>query len=171
MLDTIMSYVPLALMAGIFIIPYGMLANETYKAVYKVSKVPMGLAILNYVPFYNYISIRKYLYGKALPSIIMSILTLACLVFRALAILIWGTTNPWMIAISVYVAIAGVVLWYLTMMFTSFYTAHLTRRGMFTQIFGTLIAPFGAFIVSKNIRKYFKQTLEVNSEFGDTNRA
>lgn len=169
--DTIMSYVPLALMLGMILIPYGMLANETYKAVYKTSKAPMGVAILNYIPFYNYINIRKYLYGKALPAIIMCVITALCLLFRVAAIIIWGTNNPWMIAISVYVAIAGVIFWYITMAFTSCYTAILTRRGIITIILGTLIPPFGAFIVSKNIRRYFKMTLEVNSEFRDNNGA
>lgn len=169
--DTIMSYVPIALLVGIILIPYGMLANETYKAVYKTSKVPIATAILNYIPLYNYIVIRKYLYGKGLPAVILTVLTAACLLFRALAIIVWGTSDPWMIAISVYVAIAGVVLWYLTMAFTSCYTAILTRRGIITIILGTLLPPFGAFIVSKNIRRHFKVMLEEGSEFRDNNRA
>lgn len=169
MLDAFMSYLPLILMCCLFIIPYGMLANETYKAVYKVKKVPILQAILNYIPFYNYISTRKYLYGSALPVIIMSCMSIACFVWRAVSILVWGSTDPVMMLISSYVAISGVLIWYITMMFTSFYTAHLTRRGIFTLLLGTLVAPFGAFIVSKNIRKYFKQTLEVDSEFGNNN--
>lgn len=171
MLDTLMSYVPLIMLAGILFIPYGMLTNETYKAVYKVSKVPIGTAILHYVPFYNYIMTRKYLYGSALPATILTILSVGCMLFRVAAILIWGRTNPWMIAISVYVAIAGICLWYITMMFTSLYTAILIRSKIYMLVLGTVIAPFGAFIVSKNIRKFFKQNLEVNSEFRDTNGA
>lgn len=169
MLDTLMSYVPLALLVLVLIVPFGMLANSTYTAVYKTSKVPIGLAILHYVPFYNYIMIRKYLYGKALPSVILTVLSVGCMAFRALAIVIWGRTNPWMIAISVYVAIAGVLLWYITMMFTALYTQILIRSKVYMLVLGTVIAPFGAFIVSKNIRKYFKQTLEANSEFRDNN--
>ena len=160
-----MGWLPLIIGAGLFIIPYGMLANETYKAVYKTDKVPVGLAILHYVPFYNYICIRKYLYGKALPVTIMCCITAAGALFRILAMFLWATTNPIMMIYSVYAAIGAIMVWYITMAFTSCYTAILTRRGIVTIVLGTLVAPLGAFLVSKNIRKYFKQTLEVGSEF------
>lgn len=170
-MDIIMSWVPFALLCWLIIAPYGMLANETYRAVYKVNKVPVGLMILHYVPFFNYIKIRSYLYGKSLPTAILSIITGLCLAFRALAIILWASTDPIMMVYSVWVAIAGVAMWYITMAFTSCYTCVLTRRGVVMTILGTVIAPFGAFIVSKNIRKYFKKALEDNNEFRVTNGA
>ena len=168
-LDSFMGYVPLILGACIIIIPYGMLANETYKAVYRTNKVPIATAILNYVPFYNYITIRKYLYGKALSITIMIILAALCAAFRVLAIFLWAKTDPIMMVYSVYTAIGALAMWYIIMAFTSLYTCLLTRRGWFTLILGTIIAPLGAFVVSKNIRRHFKQILEVGSEFRAAN--
>lgn len=159
------------MLVGIFIVPFGLLANNTYKAVFKVNKVPIGVAILNFVPFYNYIAIRKYLYGKTLIPAIMSILTGLCFGFRFLALALWATTNPWMMLVSVYASLAGIAMWYITMAYTACYTAILTRRGVLTIIIGTLIPFFGAFVVSKNIRAYFAQTLEADSEFRVDNEA
>lgn len=152
------------MVAGILFVPFGMLANATYHAVYK-QKPSIGTAIINYIPFYNFIIVRKYLYNKVLVPAIMCILCACCFGFRFLALLLWASTDPWMMVISVYASIAGIVLWYVTMAYTACYTAILTRRGIATIILGTLIPPLGAFVVSKNIRQYFAQTLEANSEF------
>lgn len=165
------TLVVVGMIAGIFIVPFGLLANETYKAVFKVKKVPIGVAILNFVPFYNYIAVRKYLYGKCLIPVIMSILTGLCFGFRFLALAVWASTDPWMMLVSVYASLAGIILWYLTMAYTACYTSILTRRGVLTIVLGTLVPFLGAFIVSKNIRAFFAQSLEVNSEFRVDNEA
>ena len=165
LMGKIMGWLPLIIGFLLFIIPYGMLANETYKAVYRTSKVPVGLMIMHYIPFYNYLCTRKYLYGKSLPIAIMSIICALGAAFRVLAIIVWAKTDPIMMVYSVYAAVGAIVVWYLIMAFTSLYTALLTRRGLITVILGTVIAPLGAFIVSKNIRRHFKQALEVGSEF------
>ena len=157
--------VVIGMIAGIILVPFGMMANETYKAVFKVKKVPIGVAILNFVPFYNYIAIRKYLYGSSLIPAIMSIVTALCFGFRFVALAVWASTDPWMMLISVYASLAGLAMWYITMAYTTCYASILTRRSVVSTIIGTAIPFLGAFIVSKNIRAFFAQTLEANSEF------
>ena len=152
------------MLLGILLVPFGMLANETYKAVFK-SKPSLGIAILNFIPFYNYIVIRKYLYNKCIVPIIGTILSALCFGFRFVALFLWAETNPWMMLISVYASLAALGLWYLLMAYTACYTAILTRRGIITIILGTVVPFLGAFVVSKNIRKYFAQSLEADSEF------
>ena len=171
MMDIFMAWMPLIMLAAIILYPFWALAQETYKAVYNTNKVPVAHSLLHFIPFYNYIVTRKYLYNKALSTIVMTCLTLLCFVFRTLAIVIWGTTDPWMMVVSVYVAITGVILWYLTMGWTALSLSLLTKRGIFTIILSVVLPPFGAFIVSKNIRKYFASIKEeIKDEFaGDYN--
>lgn len=162
--DLFMYNIPLIAAALMFIIPFGMLANATYKAVYKVNKVPTATAILHYIPFYNYTMIRQYLYNSGLPVLIASILSVLCLVFRVVCLLACPT-NLWMMAVSVYIILGGIVLWYLIMAFTAAYTAIMTRRSVFTIILSIVLPFFGAYIVSKNIGKFFEQELYKDSEF------
>ena len=167
--DLIMYNIPLVALVLMFVVPFGMLANATYKAVYKVKKVPTLQAILHFIPFYNYIMIRKYLYNNAIPVAIPSILAGLCIIFR-LVVYIALPTNLWLLMVSVWVMIAGLALWYLTMAFTAAYTAVMTRRNVLTIIIGTIIPFFGAYIVSRNICKFFDQELYKDSEF-DPNKS
>ena len=156
------------MVAGVFIVPFGLLANATYEAVYK-SKPSIGIMICNFIPFYNYIVVRKYLYNSGLVPAIMSVLCGLCFGFRFLALALWSSTDPWMMLISVYASLAGIAMWYIIMSYTACYAAILTRRSIVTIIVGTIIPFFGAYVVSKNIRRYFAQTLEANSEFRTDN--
>lgn len=169
-MDFIMSLMPLLFLVVILIYPFGTLANETYKAVFSTDKVPTLTAILNYIPFYNYIVTRKYLYNKALSTIILTILTFLCFAFRAIAYFVFPT-NLVVMMISVFVAIGGLAMWYITMAWTAGTLAILTKRGIITIILSFLLPPLGAFIVSKNMRKYFNALKEeVKDEFaGDYN--
>lgn len=166
----IMSLLPLIFIVLIIVYPFGALANETYKAVYNTNKVPVANAVLHFIPFYNYIVTRKYLYNKAMSTIVMTIITFLCFAFRAVALIAFGANLVVMI-VSVFVAIAGVAMWYITMAWTAGTLAILTKRGILTIILSFILPPFGAFIVSKNMRKYFKALKEdIKDEFaGDYN--
>ena len=156
------------MLLGIFLVPFGMLANQTYYSVYR-KKPNFGQMVLHFIPFYNYIMVRKYLYNNCIVTIIMTALCFLCFGFRALAMFLWAETNPWLMLISVWASIGGLLMWYTVMAYTALYCCILTRRGIITLILGTIIPFFGAYIVAKNIKKFFTMELEADSEFSVDN--
>ena len=166
-MEILYKYVPLVLLIIMIVYPFGYLTNESYKAVKNTNTVPSGTAVTNYIPFINYAMLWKYFHGSPVVGFVGSGMALLLLGFRFGVYLSQSGMGEvaeadlegvaFMGLISVWAAIAGLAIWYLTMGITAFEVARLTRGKFLTKLFCFLIPPLGAYITAKNVRKYFAE--------------
>ena len=179
-MEVVMAYVPVVLAVLLIVLPFGWLAKETYRAIRKTDKVPLKDHILGYIPFISYCKIFKLFYGNMLLPAVWSVVTVAGFIFslsvKALT-LNKVLQDPWLWLIAQWALYGAIAAWYLLMGAIAFDTARLTRRGPFTMLLSFVLPPFGAYIVSKNVRRHFAELRqETHDEFsgksvGNNNKA